>query len=148
MPNAQRPSLEFYYHIEGGEGVIKAIQEAAREALPHCLASPGPGTASIGDLETVEINLVSDDTIAGVHGEFMDDPTPTDVITFHHGEILVSLETARREAPRHGHSTAEETLLYLIHGLLHLNGHMDLEEEDRNRMHVEQNRILRSVFNT
>jgi len=76
----------------------------------------------------------------------MDDPTPTDVITFHHGEILISLDTARREAPAHGHTVAEETLLYLIHGLLHLSGHTDLHEPDRSAMHREQEDILRQIL--
>ena len=89
--------------------------------------------------------MIYDAVIAGVHGEFMDDPTPTDVITFHHGEILVSLDTARREGPTHGNSAAEETLLYIIHGLLHLNGHTDLREPDRTAMHREQETILDRV---
>ena len=34
-------------------------------------------------------------------------------------------------------------LLYIIHGLLHLNGHTDLSEPERSQMHAEQERILR-----
>jgi probable rRNA maturation factor len=67
------------------------------------------------------------------------------VITFHHGEILVSLDTARREGPGHGNTPADETLLYIIHGLLHLNGHTDLREPDRTVMHLVQETILDRV---
>ena len=93
----------------------------------------------------MEVSIVDDATIADVHGEFMDDPTPTDVITFHHGEILVSIDTARREGPGHGNTAADETLLYIIHGLLHLNGHTDLREPDRTAMHRAQEAILDRV---
>jgi probable rRNA maturation factor len=100
----------------------------------------------LADCGEIEVSLVSDEAIARVHGEFMDDPTPTDVITFHHGEILVSVETARREGPGHGNTAEEETLLYIIHGLLHLNGYTDLREPDRSVMHRLQERILASVL--
>ena len=45
--------------------------------------------------------LVDGATIAEVHGEFMDHATSTDVITFHNGRNIVSLDTARRERPNH-----------------------------------------------
>ena len=78
--------------------VARDDEVVAADALALCLASRGPGDAPLGELGEIEVSLVSDEDIARVHGEFMDDPTPTDVITFQHGEILVSLDTARREA--------------------------------------------------
>lgn len=122
------------------------LGEQALTALPRCLASRGREEPVLGSLEEVEVSLISDEIIAGVHGEFMNDPTPTDVITFHHGEILVSVDTARRVAPLHGNSVAEETLLYIIHGLLHLNGHNDQVEPDRSVMYREQESILRQIL--
>ncbi len=41
------------------------------------------------------------------------------------GEVVVSAETAQRAAPRFGWSAAEELLLYVIHGTLHLAGYDD-----------------------
>lgn len=142
------PRLSIYNHTGGeGEGIeTAALETKARLALSGCLASVGSEEPLLAGLEEVEISLVSDDEIARVHGEFMDDPTPTDVITFHHGEILVSLETARREGPLHGNSAEEETLLYIVHGLLHLNGHTDLKEPDRSVMHREQEAIVARIL--
>ena len=57
----------------------------------------------------------------------------------------MSLDTARREGPGHGNSPEDETLLYIIHGLLHLNGHTDLREPDRTVMHLAQEAILELV---
>ena len=136
------PGLEIYDHSGAGGIDLDWLKRRATEAMPRCLAHPGTEPPVLPELAEVEVSLITDDEIARIHGEFMDDPTATDVITFHHGEILISLDTASREAPSHGHSTAGETLLYLIHGLLHLNGHTDLSEPERAAMHSIQEEIL------
>ena len=69
--------------------------------------------------------MVSDKRIAEIHQRFMNDPTPTDVITFQHGEILISVETAKRQARQFGTTLDHELRLYLVHGLLHLHGFDD-----------------------
>ncbi len=144
-PGELTPELEIYNHVEAAEVDLEWLQSMAKDAMPLCLSQSGSEPPVLPDLEEVEVSLISDDEIARVHGEFMDDPTATDVITFHHGEILISLDTASREAPSHGHTTNEETLLYLIHGLLHLNGHTDLSEPERTTMHSIQEEILRKI---
>ena len=50
-------------------------------------------SSPLKELDSVEISIIDDKQIAKVHGEFMNDPSPTDVITFDYGEILVSAET-------------------------------------------------------
>ncbi|MBP9223664.1 MAG: rRNA maturation RNase YbeY [Verrucomicrobiales bacterium] len=146
MSAMDQPRIELFLHSEVSDEMKEILEHQIQMALPLCLASFGTEAPLLGDLDEVEISLVSDESIAEVHGEFMDDPTPTDVITFHHGEILVSVDTAEREAATHGNSVAEELLLYMIHGLLHLNGHTDGIEPDRTLMHREQETILRTVL--
>ncbi|MEQ1840350.1 MAG: rRNA maturation RNase YbeY [Verrucomicrobiales bacterium] len=146
MTERALPGIEIYPHADCPDLSLAVLRKQTMEALPLCLACPGTEAPLLRDLDEVEINLTSDETIATVHGEFMDDPTPTDVITFHHGEIFVSVETAEREARTHGNSVAEEVLLYIIHGLLHLNGHTDLAELERDQMTREQERILRNIL--
>ena len=141
----QVPSIELFAHTDCNELDFEWLTVKAREALSHCLKSAGPGEAPLPSLEKIEVSVVSDETIAEVHGRFMDDPTPTDVITFHHGEILVSVDAARQEGLRHGHDPQTEALLYIIHGLLHLNGHRDLVEQEGDLMHDCQERILKFV---
>ena len=76
-----------------------------------------------------------------VHADFLDDPTVTDVITFPHGEILVSVEMAARRAEEFGKGLRGEAFLYLIHGILHLAGLDDRSEENAAAMAKEQERI-------
>jgi probable rRNA maturation factor len=63
--------------------------------------------------------------MAELHRRFFREPGPTDVITFQHGEIVVSTETARTQARRFGTSLEHELRLYVAHGLLHLRGFDD-----------------------
>jgi len=55
----------------------------------------------------------------------MNDPSTTDVITFQHGEIVISVETASRQARQFGTALDHELRLYIAHGLLHLQGFDD-----------------------
>lgn len=125
---------------------VHALQELATEACPICLEAAIDTSAPLHGLVEIEISLVGDEEIARVHGEFMGDPTPTDVITFHHGEILVSPETAERQRGAHGYSLQRELTLYAIHGLLHLAGHEDATAEGAARMKDLQEAILRQVM--
>jgi rRNA maturation RNase YbeY len=70
----------------------------------------------------------------------------TDVITFEHGEIVISAQTAQKCALEFGHSTADEIGLYAVHGFLHLNGYLDATERERARMHEIQDKIWRQAL--
>lgn len=72
----------------------------------------------------------------------MDIPGATDVITFDHGEIVISTETARENAALYDRTLDQELALYVVHGLLHLGGYEDKEPEDFARMRELQERIL------
>jgi probable rRNA maturation factor len=100
----------------------------------------------IGGLDEIGVVLVSDRRIAALHGEFMSDPTPTDVITFLHGEIVLSAETARREARRRGLPVPEEVARYAVHGLLHLAGWSDADAGSAAKMRAMQEKILRRAL--
>ncbi len=64
------------------------------------------------------------------------------MLTFEHGEIFLSVETARRNARIFGNSLARELRLYIIHGLLHLHGFEDRTDADARKMEMMQERIL------
>lgn len=149
MQKEKEPAkLEIYSHIDKlSQEDIKRLLGLADRALPECLGCPSAsGSIDLPNLKEVEISIVDDTTITGVHADFMDDPTPTDVITFQHGEILISYDTAKSASANEEHSTLEELFLYIVHGLLHLNGHLDADPIERRVMHKVQNRIWREAL--
>ncbi len=93
----------------------------------------------------VVVALVDDRTIARLHERFLGEPGPTDVLSFPPGEIVVSGETARREAQARGIDPRHELLLYVVHGALHLAGHRDKGRSDRGRMRAAERRVLQAL---
>lgn len=104
------------------------------------------GVGEIAKLKELEISLLDDDEMARLHGEFLQDPTPTDVMTFEHGEILIGVEVAGRQALEFRTSTDREIALYGIHGMLHLAGFDDQSPEEGKMMANRQEELLTRVF--
>ncbi len=121
------------------------LRKCGAAALEACLPLSGDGRFALRELLEIEIAVVSDAVIARVHADFMGIAGATDVITFDHGEIVVSAQTAARCAVEHGHSVDEELALYVVHGLLHLNGFDDMTPVARKAMHSVQNRVWREL---
>ncbi len=95
----------------------------------------------------ISIAIVDDPAIAKLHEEFLDDPEPTDVLSFVleqsegvlEGEVVASADTAAVNA-RHYRCTPEEELLrYVIHGTLHLVGYDDITPSKRAVMRKKEN---------
>lgn len=111
-------------------------------------AVAGPGSRRFpGELS---LAFLTDDALAKLHGQFLDDPATTDVITFEGelahgvgGEICVSVDTAAAFARAHGHDFAEELTLYVVHGWLHLAGHDDLAPAKKRLMRRAEGRAMR-----
>lgn len=100
----------------------------------------------------LSVAFLTDAALARIHGDFMDDPTPTDVITFPGdplsgtmGEICVSADTAFREAARRGLSFADELALYVVHGWLHLAGCDDKTAAKRRGMRFAERAALAAL---
>ena len=105
-------------------------------------AGPPPGELSIAFLTAP--------ALAALHGQFLADPAPTDVITFagaprlgQAGEICVSADAARDFARRRRRDFSVELTLYVVHGWLHLAGHDDLEPAKKRRMRAAEARALK-----
>jgi probable rRNA maturation factor len=117
------------------------LRRFAAVALPQCERASDAALP-----EEIEATVVSDRMIARVHLDFMGLPDPTDVITFHHGEIVVSADTAAARAKEFGHTVDAELALYLVHGLLHLKGFDDATSRDASRMRSIQDRIWQACL--
>lgn len=125
---------------------LRWLRRAAKLALPRCLAVSDDGRFALRALEEITVAIVSDAAMARLHMDFMGLPDPTDVLTFEHGEIAISAETARIYAQRYNYPIEREIALYIIHGLLHLNGFDDLHPQPAARMRRTQQRVLRAVL--
>lgn len=96
----------------------------------------------------LSIAYVTNAVIAEIHRDFMDDPTPTDVITFpgdppeEAGEICISVDYALRAAQRFRTSPAYELTLYLVHGWLHLAGFDDRSLPEKRRMRSAEKELM------
>jgi probable rRNA maturation factor len=111
--------------------------KAALPLLPRPLAA---------DLCAIQFVLVDRATMARVHGDFLGDPTETDVITFPYGEILVCPAVARDRAAEYDLEVNQEVLLYALHGLLHLSGYDDTTPKAAKEMANTQARLLKRVL--
>ena len=130
--------------VEGERPVADAeLLAAAQAALEY---------GGRGGME-VEVILVSDAALAELHGRFLGDSSPTDVISFDlgedgigpAGEVYVSVDRARRVAAERGVAVARELALYLVHGILHLCGHDDRDPDRREAMRAAERHVLDSL---
>ena len=113
--------------------------------LRHGLASEGrEGVWSFA------FRFVDDAEIGRLHGTIMGDPSPTDIITFPYdpddgeqgGDIVISVDTAARNAEEHGWTTGHELEFLVLHGLLHVLGWDDASDTDRAEMLARQHDLM------
>ncbi|MCA8978905.1 MAG: rRNA maturation RNase YbeY [Planctomycetes bacterium] len=139
-------SVRVHREVPADELSDEAIRAAVRAALEHGGVSG----------RTVDVVLVDEPTLTELHGRFLDDPTPTDVIAFElgegdeedgdpWGEVYVSVDRAREVAGRRGVEPARELALYCVHGTLHLVGFDDIDPEDRARMRDAEALVMSSL---
>ncbi|HEY5752135.1 MAG TPA: rRNA maturation RNase YbeY [Chthoniobacterales bacterium] len=121
---------------------LAALRAFSQEALTAVLAEPPQRGDVLAVLDEIGVTIVSDAKMAKLHVDFMGIPGPTDVLTFEHGEIVVSAETAARYGAEHSQTPNDEVSLYILHGLLHLRGFDDLEPAAAEKMRTVQARLF------
>jgi probable rRNA maturation factor len=123
---------------------VAELQDFAAKAVRKSLQVHEEKKTDLRKLHEVFVWLISDRRMASLHRKFMHQTGPTDVLTFQHGEIFISVETARRNARAFGSSLTGELRLYVVHGLLHLQGFDDRAQPGARKMKRVQQRILRN----
>ncbi len=97
--------------------------------------------------------FVDDMFLAKMHKQYLSDPAVTDVITFNlgnetvEGEIYISIDRAAVQAAQYRTAVEDEIIRLIIHGLLHLKGYDDIDEQDRKIMKEEENRLTEKYAN-
>lgn len=142
------------------QGLLSAWLAALAAELPERLAAPS---------YCLGLSLVGDAEIADLNGSWRQQAKPTDVLAFaaqdegadglpplplpaqlddgdgeplELGDIVISLETAARQAGDHGHSLERELLFLASHGLLHLLGWDHPDEASLAAMLARQEQLL------
>jgi probable rRNA maturation factor len=128
------------------ESWLTALEMVSHQAADLALENAAFADAPLFHLATLEVAIVDDATSDQVHRDFMQIAGATDVITFHHGEIVIGAEVAERQAAEYGEPLARELLRYLIHGLLHLAGHEDADPLERATMEAVQEQIITTLW--
>jgi probable rRNA maturation factor len=115
--------------------------------------------AAVGEKQSaLSISFVDDAAIRGLNREHRGKDKPTDVLSFpllekgdvHLGErllgdVVISVDTARRQAADYDASLEAEINRLLIHGVLHVLGHDHEEAAQREAMRAEERRLAQAI---
>lgn len=123
---------------------VAELEKLAGNAVQYSLQLQKGKQTDLRKSHEVSVWLISDRRMALLHRKFLGHSGPTDVLTFQHGEIFISVDTARRHARAFGNSLSRELKLYIIHGLLHLHGFDDQTPSKAHKMKGAQEKILRA----
>jgi probable rRNA maturation factor len=137
--------------------VTQAIEDRIIEVLEETAR-----VHEVDDLAEVSLMFTDDETIHEMNREYRGIDRPTDVLSFALeegeeeeiyggpeenllGDIIISVETATRQAEEYGHSVEREMAFLALHGMLHLLGYDHMEEEERQEMRAQEEAILASL---
>ncbi len=129
-----------------------ALMELSRHVLDRMHIHP---------LAELSVVLVDEGTMEQLHVQWMDEPGPTDVMSFEMdelrpgtdskpsdpgllGDVVLCPAVAERQAREAGHSTEDELHLLCTHGILHLLGYDHAEPDEEREMFALQRDVLAS----
>ena len=130
---------------------VQSLAEHVREAL------------RLHPLVDVGVIFVDEVPMTDLHVRWMDEPGPTDVLSFPMdelrpgseemlsaegvlGDVVICPQVARRQAEVAGHEEINEILMLLTHGMLHLVGFDHAEPEEEKEMFALQKELLDSFY--
>jgi probable rRNA maturation factor len=109
----------------------------------------------------ISIVFAGDDELQRLHRDYLNDDTPTDIMTFPNepddgewfggesgasgGDIAISVDRASEQCVDEGWDASRELLFLVAHGVLHLLGWDDSTPESRVAMLDRQREILRDL---
>lgn len=142
----------------------RAFNTVARRAIRETVAAiVAPAIVKVALSSTryeVALSLMNDEEIHQLNTHYRGKNKPTDVLSFAQnegedfpvevtenvaqvlGDIVISIETAQRQAAERAHSLEEETEFLCVHGALHLLGFDHINATDRRRMWKQQDEIV------
>jgi probable rRNA maturation factor len=124
------------------------LEDAVLGVLKHQDIDPDSG---------VSILIGDDEKIQSLNKEYLGIDAPTDVLSFpagfddpesghiYLGDIIISFPRALAQAEAGGHPVIDETILLVVHSMLHLLGYDHAGEEEKERMWQVQDAILEKL---
>jgi probable rRNA maturation factor len=132
--------------------VVSNLQGRVRVSLLRLRRTAEAALRALGRSDReLHVSVVGDREIRRLNARYLRRRTTTDVLAFDLeapgptrllGEVIVSADTARRQAKRVGVSVALELDLLVVHGVLHLTGWDDHAPENARLMHERERQIL------
>lgn len=139
-------------NITNSQKIAKVDIRKIKQAASNALIKVGEQQAELS------IDIVDDNRIRYLNQRYRHLDRATDVLAFSMregqalkgaegmlGDIVISAETARRQARRYKKTIDEEVNLYIVHGILHLAGYNDNTARARRKMERMETEILRFV---
>lgn len=161
-PHPLARSPEASYDLLVSSYVIELQVAAAAEDIdPHALERLAYHALEAEDVARpaeLSVMLTGDDTLRALNRDYRATDAPTDVLSFaqsegdafarpdnaprHLGDVVISIDTARRQADEHAIALHDEVGHLLVHGILHLLGYDHERAEDERVMRAREDAIL------
>jgi len=103
----------------------------------------------------IGVTLVDDDYILTLNSQYRGKNVPTDVLSFNLseeaegnedtfvvGDVVISVETAVRQADEYNHSFEREMVYLLVHGIYHILGYTHDDDENKKAMRAKEEEIM------
>ncbi|HOQ07673.1 MAG TPA: rRNA maturation RNase YbeY [Clostridiales bacterium] len=157
-------TLVFIENEQSHIDITEEHENLLRKTALACLEQESIGVAC-----EVNILLTDDEAIRQINAEFRNKDVPTDVLSFPMaditkgrindfgndsdpdegllviGDIVISVETARRQSEQYGHSFERELAFLAAHGMYHLMGYDHEDELDEKEMMEKQEAVLKEL---
>jgi probable rRNA maturation factor len=128
-------------------------QKSLKSIVKFILNNVGISSANLS------IVFVTDREIRNLNYLYRKKDKPTDVLSFSMregrrikgdssilGDVVISVDRARKQAKKFGSTFKKEIFLYIIHGILHLLGYNDEKPSSRRRMQRKETEILEALM--
>jgi probable rRNA maturation factor len=130
------PAVRLSVQVRAGAHAAQVLRAAAREQLE-----------ALGSRRELSLSLVSDRQMRALNRKWRGKDHATDVLSFPQhgqsvGDVVISLDTARRQAREGGWPISAELRRLLAHGLLHCLGHDHETPAAARRMAAAERRLL------
>ena len=138
------------------EKSVSELERDCQRALALALERAKPSEEA--KVVEVSVLITDDEEIKNLNSTWRGIDRPTDVLSFPNGEvppgydavvlgdIIISAQTAKRQALERGHDIQREMRILLVHGLLHLLDYdHELSGRDEEVMKAEEERILEAL---